>query len=152
VPKPGATTGAATEISYRTASLTGTVTPNNWLTTYYFEYGPTNSYGSKVPVPEGTVKSETSAENVKEGIAGLEPGKPYHYRLVANNGGVTTYGEDKTFTAAVPAPGASTDGAKTITWDPVVPSGAVPPNESSPTISSFEFGPTTAYGSKVPVP
>ena len=128
-PTPGATTGAATEISYHTATLTGTVTPNNWPTTYYFEYGPTTSYGSKAPVPEATVKSETTAEEVKVGIFGLTQGATYHYRLVANNSGNIKYGEDKTFTnAGEPVPGATTGPATSITWDTAVLTGTVTPN------------------------
>src|SRR5262249_31164852 len=66
LPTPGAATGVTTGISYHTATLTGTVTPNNWPTTYYFEYGPSTSYGSKVPVSRATVNSETAAEEVRQ--------------------------------------------------------------------------------------
>ena len=47
---PVATTGPATGISQTSATLTGTVDPNNEATTYYFEYGTTTSYGSTTPV------------------------------------------------------------------------------------------------------
>jgi sugar lactone lactonase YvrE len=99
-PTPGATTGPATSVTWDTAVLAGTVTPNKWATTYDFEYGPTTAYGSKIPLPEANLKSETSAENVTEQITGLVPNKTYHYRLVANNSGNVTDGEDETFTTA----------------------------------------------------
>jgi hypothetical protein len=151
-PTPGATTGPASEVSQYTATIAGTVTPNNWATTYYFEYGPTTAYGSKVPVPEASVKSETAAEEVKEKLTGLVPSTAYHYRLVANNSGNIKYGEDATFsTLAIPAPGATTGAATSVTWDSAVLAGTVTPN-NWPTTYYFEYGETTAYGSKVPVP
>src|SRR5262249_48276056 len=153
LPTPGATTGATTGIGYHTATFTGTVTPNNWPTTYYFEYGLSTAYGSKVPVSRATVNSETAAEEVRQSAAGLEQAKTYHYRLVASNSGNVTYGEDKTFTtAAIPAPGATTGSAKSITWGTAVLTGTVTPNHFSPTTFYFEYGPTTAYGSKAPLP
>jgi DNA-binding beta-propeller fold protein YncE len=153
LPKPGATTGAATELGYRKATLTGTVTPNNWSSKYYFEYGTSTSYGSKAPVPEAMVNSETTAEEVKQSITGLEQATTYHFRLVASNSGNATYGEDKTFaTETIPAPTVTTGTAKSITWDTAVLTGTVTPNHFSPTTYYFEYGPTTTYGFKVPVP
>src|SRR5262249_29417849 len=65
--------------------------------TFYFEYGPTTAYGSKAPLPEGTIKSE-AGENVSAMITGLVPSKAYHFRLVASNEGVITRGVDQTLT------------------------------------------------------
>jgi streptogramin lyase len=153
LPTPGATTGAATGVSFRKATLTGTVTPNNWPSKYYFEYGTSTSYGSKVPVPEGMVSSETTAEEVKESLTGLEQATTYHFRFVASNSGNVTFGEDKTFTTeTIPVPTVTTGAAKGITWDSAVLTGTVTPNHFSPTTYYFEYGPTTAYGAKVPVP
>ena len=44
---PGASTGAATDITATTATLTGVVNPNKEETTYAFEYGLTTTYGAK---------------------------------------------------------------------------------------------------------
>ena len=46
-------TGAATEIEPNSATLNGTVDPENLNTTYYFEYGRTPAYGSTSSSPPG---------------------------------------------------------------------------------------------------
>src|SRR5687767_11469394 len=43
---PGASTGAATEVTATTATLNGVVNPNKEDTTYVFEYGLTTAYGT----------------------------------------------------------------------------------------------------------
>ena len=49
---PAASTGQAKAVSYNTATLTGTIKPNQWAVSYHFEYGETTAYGSSVPVPD----------------------------------------------------------------------------------------------------
>src|SRR5262249_26225281 len=46
---PTATTLAPTEVQQTSARLNGSVNPNGADTHYYFEYGPTTSYGSVIP-------------------------------------------------------------------------------------------------------
>ncbi len=73
----------------------GTVNPKGLSTQYYFEYGPTTSYGSitsKTNVGSGS--SELAANAV---LTGLKGNTTYHYRLVATNSNGTSYGADKTF-------------------------------------------------------
>lgn len=90
---PKATTGNAREVSYATATLTGSVNPNEENTSYYFQYGPTKAYGSQTAISD--VPSGKSAVNVKLGIAGLQPITVYHYRLVAVNGSGVATGVDR---------------------------------------------------------
>lgn len=94
---PTASTGAATSITSTSATLTGQVNPNNEATTYYFEYGPTNTYGARTPDqgPTGAVKQSIDASAP---VSGLSPGTTYHYRLVAVNASGTKRGGDKRFT------------------------------------------------------
>src|SRR5262249_1801973 len=117
VTPPAVSTGPATSVTTTNATLTGTVTPNNWPTTNRFEYRPPTGYSTSVPVPDASLKSETTAEAVSQTIA-FPPGpaKTYHFRLVASNAGGTTYGNDQTFTTvAVLAPGVSTGAATNVT-------------------------------------
>jgi sugar lactone lactonase YvrE len=102
VPSPGVSTGSTRNVTATNATLTGSVQPNGWPTTYHFEYGPTTSYGSTAPVPDASLKSETTAEEVA-GTAIVAPGREYHYRLVATDAGGTTYGADGTFTTPAAA-------------------------------------------------
>jgi hypothetical protein len=65
--------------------LNGSVDPRTLATTYYFEYGPNDSYGKQTQsgtLPGGT--AATSAVKVSETAPGFLPG--YYYRLVAENG------------------------------------------------------------------
>ena len=93
---PRVTTDAATALSSTGATLNGTVNPNGNATTYYFEYGPTKTYGTKTAVVNagsGNAKSPVSAP-----VSGLTASTTYHFRLVATNPAGTTTGRDKAFT------------------------------------------------------
>src|SRR4051794_6627788 len=99
-PKPGATSGAASNVTLTDATLAGTVDPNGTAATYVFEYGTTTAYGSTTPAADagqgfGAVPAGAT-------LANLTPGTQYHYRVVATNSGGTTQGSDATFTTASP--------------------------------------------------
>lgn len=94
---PSPTTGGATSIGRYGATLTGTVTPNASPTTYYFQYGPTASYGMQT-APQA-LPAGTKAVSVTDALADLEPGVTFHYRVVATHSDNSiTYGSDETFT------------------------------------------------------
>jgi hypothetical protein len=94
---PAATTGVANTVTQTTVKLHGTVKPNNQDTTWHFEIGTTNVYGTNTaesaPVPAGAGNTNVSAD-----VANLTPGNVYHYRLVATNASGSVPGKDKTFT------------------------------------------------------
>lgn len=93
---PAATTEAATSVAETSATLNGTVNPQAGAATYYFEYGTTTSYGTKIPASPKSAGSGTSAVSVSESATGLLAGTLYHYRIVATNSAGTTKGADKT--------------------------------------------------------
>jgi hypothetical protein len=83
-------------------SLWAEINPKNSETTYFFEYGKTEAYGSTSPggtIPAGILGG---VEVGPEAIAELEPGTTYHYRVVATNAAGTTLGKDETFTTTAP--------------------------------------------------
>ncbi|HEU5106763.1 MAG TPA: hypothetical protein VFU11_13110 [Solirubrobacterales bacterium] len=91
----------ASGIEETNAVLNGTVNPNGLQTTYYFEYGPTASYGSRVPLLVGGVAGADRVNRAfKQAISGLEPGTTYHYRLVAENAIGQSLSADEVFTTA----------------------------------------------------
>jgi hypothetical protein len=97
---PAVSTGGASGVSVGGATLSGTVDPHGWDTQYLFEYGTTTAYGQSwptVPVELGTLEG---AQSVIISIPSpqLLPSTTYHYRLVATNGGGTTYGQDMMLT------------------------------------------------------
>jgi len=95
---PTAVTEAATAVRYEEATLKGKVDPEGLATTYWFEYGKTESYGTKIPVSPASVGSGTSDVEVKQTPTGLSQSTTYHFRIVAENESGTAEGEDKTFT------------------------------------------------------
>lgn len=97
-PVPSATTGAASSITYNSATLNGSVNPNGFATTYVFNYGTTSTYGSTTgAVSAGAGSSSISAAT---GIGGLSASTLYHFRICATNAYGTTCGSDNTFTTA----------------------------------------------------
>jgi hypothetical protein len=95
---PTVITQAATGIAVTGATLNGTVNPNGAATTYRFEYGTTTSYGTLVPVPDGSSGSGTTAVAENASLTGLTASTTYHYRLDATNSGGTANGVDQQFT------------------------------------------------------
>jgi len=98
--KPVVKTSAATSITTKAASLNGTVKPEGLETTYYFEYGTTESYGSKtaeVSAGSGTKILEETAH-----ITGLAANKKYDFRIVARNSDGTVDGSNLSFTTKAP--------------------------------------------------
>jgi WD40 repeat protein len=80
------------------ACLAGYVDPKNSATSYHFEYGTDESYGSSVPASQdGDAGAGFGSVQVGEQLSGLEPGTTYHFRLVADNVAGTTYGLDMLF-------------------------------------------------------
>ena len=77
------------------ATLTASINPNSLATTYRFEWGPTDTYGTSVPAPDEALGSgNTYIEVSKVPLKGLTPNTTYHYRVVAENpAGVTSSGD-----------------------------------------------------------
>ena len=96
ITKPTATTNPASSVTSNSATLNGTVNPNGASTTYYFQYGPTVSYGTNTT--STSAGSGSSGVSANASISGLACSTTYHYGLVATNSVGTTYGSDQTFT------------------------------------------------------
>lgn len=99
---PTAITGEATSISANATVLEGTINPHGTNTTYYFEYGISDSYGSSTLVREAG--SDTNDTSVSVGLFGLKAASDYHYRIVAENSAGAGYGLDRTFTTSIVDP------------------------------------------------
>lgn len=98
-PAPTVTTEGASEVQETSAQLNGQVNPNGTNTDYYFEYGPTTSYGTRIPAGEGMgLGSGTSSIHTSNAVSGLKPNTTYYYRLVATNIGGTIDGGGNSFT------------------------------------------------------
>jgi hypothetical protein len=100
---PGVLYGDPTNVTQSGAILQGSINPSDKPTTYYFEYGTSTGYGATTA--QATLPKSKAWQAVSAVITGLSAGSPYHYRIVAWNGGGTkdkTTGSDHTFTTASP--------------------------------------------------
>ncbi|MBV9915471.1 MAG: fibronectin type III domain-containing protein [Solirubrobacterales bacterium] len=92
---PAAATRAATKVTYTSATLHGTVNPNGSATSYYFQYGSSRAYGKQSSSRSAGGDTKTHPQSAT--IAGLLPGRIYHFRIVAHNQAGTSYGADQKF-------------------------------------------------------
>jgi photosystem II stability/assembly factor-like uncharacterized protein len=101
VTSPKVLTGNASNLTYTSAQLNGTVNPNRGSTDVYFEWGLTSSYGNTIGQQSiGTGKNNI---NISANISELSANTTYHYRVVATNSAGTTLGLDAIF-VTTPAP------------------------------------------------
>jgi len=92
---PTAYTGEAAEVTSSSATLKGSVYPGAQATSFYFQYGPTASYGAQtLPTPAG---SGSQTIHVTATLSALSDGSTYHFRLVVVNPSGTVVGQDRTF-------------------------------------------------------
>jgi hypothetical protein len=100
---PDVVTGAANDVTASAATLHGNIDPHGQQTTYYFEYGLDNEYGTRVPLNHDEVAgSGAKPVHVEQQIVGLQSGGEYHYRLTAVNPTGTAHGADEVFTTVAP--------------------------------------------------
>jgi len=146
------TTEAATDVTPTTAVLHGSLDPDNLVTTYYFEWGKTDTYGQATPLPPGDPVGTTApgTAQVSTQLEDLEAGTTYHYRLVATNITGTSFDGDLTFTTPQ-APSINSFSATNVTATTADLIATVNPNGADTTYY-FEYGPTIEYGSTAPVP
>jgi hypothetical protein len=93
---PQVSTWPARPISTNSATLNGTVNPNGWPATAWFQWGATTNYGNVTPVTAlggGTTDLPLSAS-----LAGLTLNVTYHFRVLATNDYGLVCGSDQSFT------------------------------------------------------
>jgi DNA-binding beta-propeller fold protein YncE len=130
---------SASGVSSTSATFAAQINPRGSSTEYRFEYGPSTSYGTSAPVPDGFIAAGFGAGGVGVSIhrADLLAHTTYHYRVVAHNELGTVQGADHTFTSQL-AGGA-----------PALPDGRAwelvsPPNKNGALIEPFEAFPAGA--------
>ena len=142
----------AIDVTSDSVVFRGFVNPLSSATSFRFEYGATATYGHVLPeVPMATTDVPTE---VQEAASGLEPGRTYHFRIVANGLGGEGVSVDQTF-ATPPAPThpETPPALETGPADAVGPNGAILTGivftEDTPTTFLFELGTSTAYGTRL---
>src|SRR5438034_898779 len=143
-PTPAVTTNPATNIASSSATLNGSVNPRGTTTNVNFQYGLTTNYGSTTAMQ---TKTGNTVQAVSANIIGLTASTTYHFRIVAHNGGGTSFGADRTFTtlSATGPPVVSTSAATLIASFSATLNGSVDPHGLTTSVH-FQYGPTTSYG------
>jgi plastocyanin len=144
-PTPAVTTNPATNVASFSATLNGSLNPRGSTTTVDFQYGLTTSYGSNTPMQTQT---GNTVRAISANISGLSASHVYHFRIVAHNGGGTSFGVDRTFTTLSPTgpPVVITNPATLIASFSATLNGSLDPHGLTTTVY-FQYGTTTSYGS-----
>jgi hypothetical protein len=131
----------ATNLTYTTATLNGTLNAYGLSAIVTFEYGLTDSYGKTVTAAQSPVTGNDITD-VSADISGLTPYRVYHFRIKAENSSwKILYGSDKTFHTPMPETLAATNISPTgATLNGTVYSSGIP------TMVTFEYGTDTSYG------
>src|ERR1700753_2465733 len=94
---PHFATGGVSHVVGTTAQLQGTVNTEGQATSYFFEYGPNVTYGTKTKPVAVPIPNPLKPVKVGQSVTGLLPG--YHYRIVGIYPGAPgpVPGTDKSF-------------------------------------------------------
>ncbi|HEX6206314.1 MAG TPA: hypothetical protein VFZ29_10975 [Solirubrobacterales bacterium] len=132
------------------ATLQAFVNPKGLSTTYQFEYGTESGvYTTTAPIPGESAGSGTESKPVSYKITGLTPNTKYYYRVSATNAAGTTYGGQLSFPYEG-TPVISNVSSSGVRQQQATLSAVVEPGELA-TKYYFQYGLTTAYGSKTSV-
>jgi len=104
VPSPTVTTQNADNITQNSGRLKGSVNPNGYQTTVWFEWG-TSSTELTNTTPEKTIAADTSLHNVSYTLSGLSSETRYYFRIAARNSGGTSRGAVNNFQTESGFPG-----------------------------------------------
>lgn len=145
---PSAATVAATDIERTSATIGGTVNPEGSITSYWFEYGTSNSLGSATGVK--SAGSSETAQTVTASITNLQPNTKYFFRINAQNNFGTVNGSILNFTtdgpAAIDEPGVEVAAATAVSARSATLHGTVTPNGAITTYW-FEYSTDSLVGS-----
>lgn len=93
---PGIEYLAPSEVSAEAATLRANLETRGNSTKYFFEYGTTTSYGTKVPAVAKETKPGEMTVLASEAVSGMKSGTLYHYRVVDESLAGTHTGADRT--------------------------------------------------------
>jgi hypothetical protein len=128
----------------RGARITATINPNHIETECYFEYGPTETYGIRLPTKH--IQAMFNDIVVSDTVENLSVDTTYHCRLAATNAAGTTHSTDKAFSLPNIPPTIVSETSVAVTGPKVVALTATVNANNRSTKCYFEYGQTTSYG------
>jgi hypothetical protein len=146
---PSLKTEAATAVSRSTAKLHASFEGNGEATEYYFEWGESETYGTKSNGGFVSAGSPVGHKDLEFEATGLTAGKTYHYRIVAKNANESK-AEDMTFTTLPAVRNVATEPASALTPTSANLNGKfdIDAEGGGATSYYFEYGLTSEYGAK----
>lgn len=139
---------SAAEAQPTTVTLGASVNPENAETSYRFEYGTSTAYGASTP--PASLPASFEDQPVSATLSALQPRTTYHYRVLASSAAGTTFGPDETF-QTLPPVSIDSESVSQVTSNSALLEAQIDPLGLDTTYR-LEYGPTTAYGTSVPVP
>jgi len=117
---PVCETLAATGVTTSGATLSGSVDPGGGETTFTFEFGTTDAYGSSTAAQSAGADHTVHAVSVA--VVGLAPATLHHFRITVRQGSTTVNCADATFTTqALPPPAGGGGGTTPASADVIAP-------------------------------
>jgi hypothetical protein len=96
---PGIDASFSSGVTQTAATLKALINPGLSATTYHFEYGISQLYGTST-AESGSIGADTTTREASATVGDLAPGTTYHFRVVATNAVGSSAGPDQTFTTA----------------------------------------------------
>jgi hypothetical protein len=145
-------------IAQRSATFNGKINPNEAETTYHFEYSTEAAGTNWTSLAEQSAGKGSSEVPVTETATGLTGHTTYYVRLVAENsgehgvtGGGASTSSEETFATLAGPPNVSGIGVIDVNSGEATLHATIDPENQPATTYRFEYGPTAAYGTTVPV-
>ena len=130
--------------------LRGTINPGGLVTSYGFEWGNTESYGQRVPAPDGSVGPGHTSTPVDASISGLKGETTYYDRIFAENGKGAAEAKSN-FTTPNWRPSVVAEPATEVLKRTAILHASIDP-QGFGTHYRFEWGTTRSYGRKFESP
>lgn len=144
---PTVFTNAASSVTSTSATINGTINPNNATTTATFDFGTSTAYGTIYTAAQSPLTGN-SFIGTTYNVTGLIPNTVYWFRANGTNSAGTASGVDAMFITTAVAPTVVTTAATGIGATSATLNGTVNANNQSSTVT-IEWGLNTSYGNTV---
>lgn len=146
---PCVVTGSAADLHPTGASIAGTANDGGLVGSWKVIYGTTPGYDEQTA--DTALSASSSDQPLATQLTGLTPQTTYYYAVVMTIAGRPYTGAQRNFTTPLPAApvvlsGPGVAGSQTT----AVLHGTVNPQDAPLTDCHFEYGSTSAYGTKIP--
>ena len=145
VPPTATTATGASGVTATGGTICGSVNPEDPTesrsTTWYFEYGTDQTYGSYSPAPPPGTGDLTGDQPIRvcTTLTGLQPSLTYHFQLAAVNPEGAGDGGDQTFLTSAVAPSVDGQSSSDVTQTGATLHAQINPN-NQPTTYQFQYG------------